>query len=77
MIVGDFNFDLLKMKDDARVTEYYTTMVGVVLLTGWGSIDENPLIFRLTRVTHSNGTHIDQIWFSFAVRNVCFWSCSV
>ena len=42
MIVGDFNFDLLKMKDDARVTEYYTTMVGVVLLIGWGSIDENP-----------------------------------
>ena len=29
MIMGDFKFDLFKMKDDARVTEFYTTMHGL------------------------------------------------
>ena len=49
--MGDFNFDLFKMKDDARVTEYYTTMVGAGLF---------PLILRSTRVSHANATLINQ-----------------
>ena len=57
MIMGDFNFDLFKMKDDARMTEYYTTMVGAGLF---------PLILRPTRVSHSNAALIDHIWFNFA-----------
>ena len=59
--MSDFNFDLFKMKDDARVTEYYTTMVEAGLF---------PLILRPTRVSHSNASLIDHIWSSFADKNV-------
>ena len=40
VIMGDLNFDLFKMKDDTRVIEYYTTMVGALLF---------PMILRPTR----------------------------
>ena len=65
VIMGDFNFDLFKMKDDARMTEYYTTTVGAGLF---------PLILRPTRVSHSNATLIDHIWFNIADKNVAFGS---
>ena len=59
--MGDFNFDLFSIKDDARVTEYYTTMVGTGLF---------PLILRPTRVSHANAALIDHIWSNFADKNV-------
>ena len=49
------------MKDDARVTEYYTTMVGVGLF---------PLTLRITRVFQANATLIDHIWSTIADKNV-------
>ena len=58
--MGEFNLDLFKMKDDAWVTEYYTTMVGAGLF---------PLILILTRVSHANATPIDHIiWINFVIR---------
>ena len=62
MIVGDFNFDLFKMKDDAWVTNsYYTTMVGAGLF---------PLILRPSRVSQANATLVNHIWSNIADKNV-------
>ena len=59
-IKGDFNFDLFKKKDDARLTEYYITMVGERLF---------PLILRPTRVSHAS-IKLDHVWSNFADKNV-------
>ena len=61
--MGDFNFDLFKIKYDATVTEYYTTLVWAGLFS---------LILRLTRVSQANVTLIDHIWSNFADKNVAF-----
>ena len=61
VIMVDFNFDLFKMKDDARVTEYYSTMVGAGLF---------PLIPRSTSVSHANVTLIGHIRSNFADKNI-------
>ena len=61
MIMRDFNFDLFKMKDDARVTEYYTTMVGAGLF---------PLNLKPIRLSNANATLTNHIWSNFADKNV-------
>ena len=47
--MSDFNFDLFKMKDDARVTEYYTTMVKAglfPLISVTGAPSSEPLLAK-------------------------------